>query len=78
MANPQQWDRFSEMLSFWVVVEAVDDDGGIAVREWSGHGSLWQQGTPKYFESIDMFQKNYAYGSIPGYWITYCDNVGEK
>ncbi len=76
-ANPVMGDRFHEMFSFWIIVLYVTDDGGVMTWEYSDHGSRWESGKNKFYQSIDAFGEAFHYKSaaVDGYSVLYCDNV---
>lgn len=65
MENPRPGDLYSEMCKFWVRVRSVT--GSVIVEEFIQKKQGWVE---RSFPSLDDFKKAYAYGSIPGYWIS--------
>jgi hypothetical protein len=71
MAAPRAGDRFTEFYAFWVHVVYVDNDR-IIVEEYNAPCELIKDRKLKKFSSLRDFQKEYAYGTIPGYplvWV---------
>jgi hypothetical protein len=73
--HPEAGDAFEEMLSFWVIVVDVADDGIIHVVEHGGPGELPRDGRLRRFPTGDAFRAAYAYGSIPGYSVSWAKTV---
>lgn len=73
MAHPRIGDRFHEMYSYWVHVVAVEPQ--IVVECYS---PPVQQPKKRTFATVEDFKRAYAYGSIPGYTVQYCDNLLES
>jgi hypothetical protein len=63
MKNPQPGDIFSEMCSFWVFVLARV--GTVVLTVEYGKGEVRAYNTP------EEMAARFAYGSIPGYWVTF-------
>jgi hypothetical protein len=71
MKYPQVGDRFTEMCSFWLYVVAVEGDS-VTTMEATGPCEFPKDGKVKK-QNAEEFRRRFAYGSIPGYWVTYCD-----
>ncbi len=68
-ADPRVGDWFTEMCAFWMYVEVVNPEY-VIVRERDGD----RLGAPRLFPTHDAFRAAYAYGTIPGYWVSYSHN----
>jgi hypothetical protein len=74
--HPVAGDAFEEMLSFWVIVIDVGDDGQVSVVEFGGPGELPADArTVRVFASGDVFRSAYAYGRIPGYSVQWAKTI---
>lgn len=74
--NPKPGMRFHEMYSSWVYVLARPL-GMVVVRTFSGHPANPVKETIKYetYATAEQFREHYAYSSIPGYSVDYCDDL---
>lgn len=69
-ANPEVGDRFHEMWSYWVYVIGIDGDQ-VTTFESGYHPSQHPtQGERKIYPTREAFRRHFAYGTIPGYWVT--------
>jgi len=72
MKNPQVGDRFTEMMAFWVyIVERGINH--VVILEASAPCKIPEDGEITTY-TLAEFENRFAYGSIPGYWITYVDS----
>jgi len=73
MNNPKAGDRFSEMLSFWVIVLERRKDV-VAVMEANPPCTVPKDGTI-YYATIDEFKKRYQYDKkSERYWVSFDSN----
>ncbi len=70
--SPAVGDRFHEMYSFWVYVMAREGDV-VTTIEASPPCTFPEDGKVR-VQTLDEFRKRFAYGSIPGYWVRFCDS----
>ena len=69
MRDPQVGDAFTEMMSYWVYVVAVDGD----TVEWLDGNppcTFPTIGVTRHISSKEEFRARFAYECVDGYWIT--------
>lgn len=71
--DPQPGDRFHEMVSFWMYVLAVDDDGRVHTLCASPPCNVPDDGRIEVFDNAEDYRAFWAYGSIPGYTVSLAD-----
>jgi hypothetical protein len=76
MANPAVGDRFCEMYSYWVYVTARDGDQ----IEWrdASPPCTYPDDFKIHQGTLADFRNKYAYGAIPGYWISFVDSQKQR
>lgn len=72
MDHPKAGDRFHEGYSWWLHVVAVGAE--IVVEEYTPPCTVPNDRVVRRFPDLAAFRHAYAYTSIPGYPLLYCDN----
>ena len=71
MANPRVGDRFTEMYAFWLYVIEIQEHI-ITTLEASAPCTVPEDGKI-IVQTLDQFQKRFAYANTSGYWIRLVD-----
>ena len=71
MNDPQPGDRFSEMYAYWMYVLERNGDT-VVIMDANPPCTLPEDGEVKIM-TLDDFKEEFAYNTIPGYWITLID-----
>ncbi len=76
MADLRVGDMFTEMLSFWVIIEEILPDGRIKAVHSGKYieAESTFEWLPHMYASAAAFRAAFTYGSIPGYTVRYARN----